>query len=206
VVPSSVDDGITGSGIGTIAASTDVVLVRHAMPETDPTVAPERWPLGEASRDAARRLARLLPAEPLVLVSDETRATQTANELVAVRGGFVRVDARIGEAHRPDRWHDDYRARGFRYVAGQTYVGWEPHETVVRRFDAGVRAALGVRADAPLVIVSHGLALTLWLQSVGAVSDVGAFWQDLTFPDAFRVSVQTHGNGLLATATTRLGH
>ena len=115
------------------------------------------------------------------------------------------MSTRVGEARRPARWHDDYRARASRYVSGQTYVGWEPHETVVRRFDAGVRAGLRARADAPLVIVSHGLALTLWLQSIGAVSDVGTFWDELAFPDAFRVSVRTHGDSLLATATTRIG-
>ena len=174
------------------------------MPDTDPSVAPEHWPLGEEAREAARRLAGSLPAEPLVLASEETRAMHTANELVAVRGGSVRVDGRIGEARRPGRWLDDYRARAFRYVSGQTYVGWEPHETVARRFDACVRAGLRARADAPLVIVSHGLALTLWLQSVGAVSDVGAFWLELRFPDAFRVSVRAHGDSLLATGTTRI--
>jgi hypothetical protein len=52
--------------------------------------------------------------------------------------------------------------------------------------------------------VSHGLALTLWLQSVGAVPHVGAFWQALAFPDAWRVSVRPNGRSLLAAATTRV--
>ena len=179
-------------------------VVRHALPDTDPAVDPELWPLGDESREAARRLARALPPDPLVLSSDETRAAHTAAELVAVRGGRVEIDARLREAYRPSRWYRDYRERAYRYVLGQTYEGWEPHETVARRFDTAVQIALDSRRGAPLVIVSHGLAITLWLQSVGAVPDGGAFWNALTFPDAWRVSVRPNGHSLLATAATRM--
>jgi broad specificity phosphatase PhoE len=179
-------------------------VVRHALPDTDPAVAPEHWPLGDESREAARRLACALPRDPLVLSSDETRAEHTATELVAIRGGRVEMDARLREAHRPSRWYADYLERASRYVLGQTYDGWEPHETVARRFDVAVQIALSTRRGRPLVIVSHGLAITLWLQSVGAVPDVGAFWNALTFPDAWRVSVKPNGHSLLATAATRI--
>ena len=117
----------------------DLVLVRHALPDTDPAVAPERWPLGKASRDAVRRLARRLPADPLVISSNEMRAAQTADELVSVQGGRIEVDPRLNEARRPNRWYADYRERAHRYVAGQTYGGWEAHESVARRVDAGVQ-------------------------------------------------------------------
>lgn len=183
---------------------TELFVVRHALPDTDPAVPPEHWPLGPESREAARRLARALPPAALVLSSDETRAAHTAAELVAVGGGRVELDARLREARRPSRWYPDYRERAHRYVLGQVYSGWEPHETVARRFDAAVQTALKSPRYAPLVIVSHGLALTLWLQGAGAVADGGAFWKALTFPDAWRVSVQPNGHSLLADAATRI--
>jgi broad specificity phosphatase PhoE len=183
---------------------TDVVLVRHAMPETDRFRAADLWHLGAKGRAAARQLARALPAGPLVLTSHEPKAVQTAEEISAVRSGEVVVHAGVREARRPPGWDERYRERARRYVGGQHYIGWEPQEAVVRRFDAAVHAGLDARGDAPLVIVDHGLALTLWLQSVGAVADVESFWSGLAFPDAWTVRLRSAGPALLATRPARL--
>ena len=192
----------TGLDIGNLV--TDIVLVRHAMPDTDRFRAAELWHLDAKGRMAARRLARALPPEPLVLTSQEPKAVQTAEEIAAVRSGDVEVDARVREARRPPGWDERYRERARRYVGGQHYVGWEPQEAVVRRFDAAVQDGLGARGDAPLVIVNHGLALTLWLQSVGAVADVESFWAGLASPDAWTVGVRPSGPTLLAGPPERL--
>lgn len=171
---------------------TDVMLVRHAMPD------------GQDGRAAARRLAEALPCGALVLTGHEPQAVQTAEAIASVRGGCVRVDDRMREARRPHRWDERHRDRARRYVGGQPYVGWEPQEAVARRFDAGVRAGIGTRDGAPLVVVSHGLALTLWLQSVGAVADVEAFWTSLSSPDAWSVGVRPAGATFRAIALARI--
>jgi broad specificity phosphatase PhoE len=116
----------------------------------------------------------------------------------------MQIDQRLAEVSRPRHWYADYHERALRYVAGQPYQGWEAHEAAARRLDAAVQDGLRARGDAPLVIVGHGLALTLWLQSAGAVPGVAAFWQAMTFPDAWRISVQPNGASLLATAATRI--
>src|SRR5690349_15817767 len=126
----------------------DVVLVRHALPDTDPAVPAELWPLGQTSREAARRLAQALPRDPFVLCSPEVRATQTAEVFVADRGGRMQIDQRLAEVSRPRRWYADYHERALRYVAGQPYQGWEAHEAAARRLDAAVQDGLRARGDA----------------------------------------------------------
>jgi broad specificity phosphatase PhoE len=75
-----------------------------------------------------------------------------------------------------------------------------PHEAVVERFDAAVRAGLAASQAAPLIVVDHGQALTLWLHSVGAVDDAPGFWSQLAFPDAWTVSVRWSDGALVADA------
>jgi broad specificity phosphatase PhoE len=167
-----------------------VVLVRHAMPGTQPDVPAERWRLGDDGRAAARRLAGALPRAPFALTSDEPKAQQTAQELIAVCGGTLAVDARVAETRRPHVWDASFRELARQYVAGHQHSGWEPHDAVVGRSDAAVRAGLGASHGAPLVVVTHGQALTLWLRSVGAIDDAPRFWSELDFPDASTVTVR----------------
>ncbi len=146
-----------------------MILVRHAMPDVVPGVAPHLWELGPEGRAATRDLARHLDGG-CVVSSDEPKALQTAEEIVAVCGGEIVVDARLREAARPTDWDQDYRARAARYVGGEALPGWEPHEQVVARFAAAARGD---------IIVTHGLAMTLYLgESV-------RFWEELRFPDAW---------------------
>jgi broad specificity phosphatase PhoE len=177
-----------------------VVLVRHAMPEIQPDLPAERWRLGDDGRAAARELAGSLPRGPFALTSDEPKAQQTAEELVAVCGGTLAVDARVAETRRPHVWDVNFRELARQYVAGRQHPGWEPHDAVVGRFDAAVRAGLGARHGAPLVVVTHGQALTLWLRSVGAIDDAPRFWSELEFPDAWTVTVPWSEGALLAAA------
>jgi hypothetical protein len=75
----------------------------------------------------------------------------------------------------------------------------------VARFDAAVRAGLRASGGAPLVIVDHGQALTLWLRSVGAIEDSRRFWSELSFPDAWTVDVRWSSGALAADAPVRVG-
>jgi broad specificity phosphatase PhoE len=164
-----------------------VVLVRHAMPVMEPEVPAELWRLGDDGRAAARELAGALPRAPFVITSDEPKARQTAEELVAVCPGRLTVDARVAETRRPHVWSADFADLARRFLAGHRHAGWESQDAVVSRFDAAVREALDA-SGGPLVVVTHGQAMTLWLHSVGAVDDAPRFWSELAFPDAWMLS------------------
>jgi broad specificity phosphatase PhoE len=168
------------------------------MPLMQPEVPADLWRLGDDGRAAARELAGALPHAPLVVTSDEPKAQQTAEEVVAVCAGTVTVDARVAETRRPHAWDANFSELARQFVAGRHHVGWEAQYAIVRRFDAAVRETLGASYKAPVVVVTHGQALTLWLRSVGAVDDAPRFWSELTFPDAWMVTVEWSQGALLA--------
>ena len=156
------------------------------MPELERGVASTLWGLAEASREDCVMLAHALPAgiSTIVFTSEERKARETADVLALRRGLQVATDAGFGEVDRPTVWDDDYRAVAAKYLATGTGEGWEPRDAVVRRFDAAIGRAMAITEKGALVVVNHGLALSLWLESVSAI-DLVPFWEALTLPDAW---------------------
>ena len=74
-------------------------------------------------------------------------------------------------------------------MTGTDHPGWESRDQVVARFTAGVRFWIAQADDRPLVIASHGMAMTLWLSATVGLTDAGAFWADLRLPDLLAVDV-----------------
>jgi broad specificity phosphatase PhoE len=164
-----------------------LILVRHAMPDATPTAPPTEWPLSADGLRAAAALRGLLPQDARLVASTEPKAWQTLGD-----AGEVVRDPRFCEVDRPvDPWSDDFRTRRAEYVSGTVHEGWEPHPEVARRFAAGVTVYADGGPQA-VVIATHGMAMTLWLVSIGAVaeSDAEGFWRGLRFPDAHLVDVQ----------------
>jgi broad specificity phosphatase PhoE len=155
------------------------------MPATDPTVAPHEWPLCEEGRGAAAALR--LPTDGYLVASDEPKAWQT---LEAGRSVPVIRDARFGEVRRQgEPWHGPYRELRRSYLDGADHPRWERRADVARRFDAAVADHL-VRADGrPLVIGSHGMAITVWLTARVGLTAPGDFWTALRFPDVVGVDL-----------------
>jgi 2,3-bisphosphoglycerate-dependent phosphoglycerate mutase len=166
-----------------------LILVRHAMPAAGPDLPPSEWPLSPEGVAAAAALRELLPRDARLVASSEQKAWQTLGGS-GVADDPVGRDRRFREIDRvTEPWADDFRARRAEYVAGASHPGWEPQADVARRFAEGV--ATHVDGPRPLVIASHGMAMTVWLVSVGVVAgaDAEAFWQALRFPDAHIVDL-----------------
>jgi broad specificity phosphatase PhoE len=157
-------------------------LVRHAMPAVDAQVPPDRWDLDPAGRAAARALA--LPPHAVLVSSTEPKARQTLEP-----AGPVRTDARFVEVTRDEPFHGDYRARRHSYVDGVDHPGWEPRRLVAARFDAGVSFWLREAGARPLVIATHGMAMTVWLAAAVGLTDPGGFWAGLRLPDLLEVDL-----------------
>jgi broad specificity phosphatase PhoE len=167
------------------------------MPEVVPGVSSTLWELGAAAREDCVLLAHTLPQAlaPKVFASHQPKVMQTAGVLALRRGLEVVADERLREVEQGPEWIEDYRAAAADYLRhgshAETY-GWEPRERVVERFAAGVAAAVrhneGVAGD--VLIVNHGLAMSLWLASRSNI-DLEAFWKALTFPDAWRLDLET---------------
>jgi broad specificity phosphatase PhoE len=154
------------------------------MPAFGPDVPDAAWELGDEGRGAARALARVLPAGALLVASGEPKARQTVEP-----AGPVRTDERFNEVVRDEPYEGDFRARRLAYVTGTDHAGWEARDRVTARFGAGVRFWAARAGGRPLVIASHGMALTLWLTSTVGLADPGAFWAGLRLPDLLAVDV-----------------
>jgi broad specificity phosphatase PhoE len=172
-----------------------LLLVRHAMPQVEPSVPAELWELGDEGRAAARALRPLIDGPAYYVASTELKALQTLQEIAGHLD--VATDAELVEVRRPHGWSADYRAVARSYVEGICPDGWEPHGEVIGRFDAAVarHAAVAGARNSTLVIGTHGLAPTIWLASRYRLEPNPAeFWASLRFPDLIEVT-RTHTFG-----------
>jgi broad specificity phosphatase PhoE len=142
--------------------------------------------LGAEGREAAAVLCARLPAGARVVASSEPKAIGTVEPL-----GKVVTDGRFDEIERVEAYNSDFRTPRRAYVEGADHEDWERREDVVRRFGAGVAEHVAAADGRPLVIASHGMAMTLWLTATTGLADPGAFWEDLRFPDALVVEAGT---------------
>ena len=154
------------------------------MPAFDPDVAAADWELSSGGLSDARALVRALPIGALLIASREPKARQTLEPT-----GSVETDERFNEVTRDEPYDGDFRARRRAYVTGTDYRGWEPRDQVVARFADGVRFWTARAVGRPLVIASHGMAMTLWLAATVDLGDAGVFWADLRLPDILTVDV-----------------
>jgi broad specificity phosphatase PhoE len=167
-----------------------LILVRHAMPAYSEDVPADEWPLSPDGFSAARQLT--LPAGALLAASNEVKAWQTLEH-----AGPVIRDPRFRELSRVEAWDGPFRELRRSYVDGAALAGWESHEAVAARFDNGV-AELVVRSGSrPLVIASHGMAMTVWLRSRGCITEPGEFWAALRFPDCVAVDLDARTAAVL---------
>jgi broad specificity phosphatase PhoE len=168
-----------------------VILVRHAMPEIQQGVSSKLWGLSDSSREDCVLLAHALPAGiSAIWSSDERKAKETADVFALRLGLHVQVDPAFAEVDRPQVWDRDYREVAAAYLAGAHEPGWEARDAVQCRFGSAIQAA---RAAAPghILVVNHGLAMTLWVAATVALEDPVQWWRGLSFPDAWRVDMDT---------------
>jgi broad specificity phosphatase PhoE len=163
-----------------------LILVRHAMPEVREDVPPERWQLSPMGRTAAARLRAVLPPSVYLVASEETKAWQT---LTVAAGRAVARDHRLGEVRRNEPHDSGFAERRRRYVGGIDHPGWERRAEVAERFGAAIGEHLARADGRPVVVGSHGMALTVWLSQAVGLADPAGFWARLKLPDVLPVDL-----------------
>jgi broad specificity phosphatase PhoE len=169
-------------------AAAPITYVRHAMPAVEAGVDPAAWHLDAVTRDQVQAWAdRLEVGDGIgaLVSSSEPKALETAEAIAERWSAGVATDDGLREAARP--WvGTGYRAVAHRYLRGERPEGWEPHDEVARRMAAAIGRAHEVATGGPVVVVSHGLALSIHLgDRLGADFDRESFWSRLAFPDAW---------------------
>ena len=69
------------------------------------------------------------------------------------------------------------------YLKGEAVHGWEPRDDVGARLAVLETDFSSLETD--LIIVSHGLLLTIWLDRRIGLEDPYWFWSNLQMPDAW---------------------
>jgi broad specificity phosphatase PhoE len=165
-------------------------LVRHAMPAVSPEIPPEQWQLDSAGQRGADTLRHVIPPDALLVSSQEPKARQTLEPI-----GHVFADMRFNEVSRNEPFQGDFRGRRRAYINGTDHPSWEPRQQVAQRFDAGIKFWHARTDPRPLVVATHGMAMTLWLTTVMNIAEPANFWTELRLPDIFEVNLATRTFG-----------
>jgi broad specificity phosphatase PhoE len=168
---------------------TPVVLIRHAEPLTALETPGAEWPLTEKGRKDASELGTRLAGRSgsaFVLTSPERRARETA----ALAFPSVVADNRdqLREVRKP--WYasaNEHASAVPKYLKGEGLVGWERRADVISRI-AQLKSDFG--SSDSIVLVSHGLLLTTWLDHEIGLNDPLSFWSDLRMPDAWELNLE----------------
>lgn len=164
-----------------------LILVRHGRPVIDPEIPPPQWGLCPEGRDAVAALAeKLIPFGARAAISSpEPKALQTA-EIIGQRLGLA-VEVEHG-LHEHKRSHvsfgseEDFRQRIAQVFANPQVPapGGESAEQACER----LTAALARHTTRPLVAVTHGTVLSLYVARLLGL-DAHDLWRNLRTPDAF---------------------
>jgi len=169
-------------------------LVRHAHADWRPD---ENRPLSAKGRIGADRVADALCPFPIVAVcsSPARRARQTIAPLAARLGLSVQTVPQLCERRLCDGAVDNF-VRAVRATwtdPSFAFPGGESNAAAQRRGMRVVSRLLEQRPTAHIVLSTHGNLLALFLQhfdpSIGF-----AFWQSLTMPDIYRLSMSIDGS------------
>lgn len=167
---------------------TRVVLVRHAEPQVDNGTPAAEWPLTDRGRDDARLLGEQLAKRfttTSLWTSPERKACQTA--ALAFPTVTARVHEPLGEVRKS--WYettDEHASALASYLQGEPVEGWEHREDVTSRL-AMIEAE--AQSSEHLVVVSHGVLLTTWVDRLIGLTDPFQFWSDLGTPDAWELDL-----------------
>ncbi len=181
----------------------DIILVRHAhTAQVGPDA--KTWPLSEHGRTEAARLARWSGWRGVtaIVTSSEAKAMQTADAITGAHPHLVTLSAMeaLGEVDRRGTFVTDYEGAVADFFAMPDAAphGWEPAADARARITAAIAHAVAPYPAASVAIVSHGLALTLYLSTLvgGPPADV-AHWRTIPFTAVARVARSRDGTHTL---------
>jgi broad specificity phosphatase PhoE len=161
-----------------------VLLVRHSVPEVDPALGAEEWPLSDEGRRRCGPLAERLRAHgpTAILSSTEPKARETAELVGAELGLEVRESPALREtARRTVPWmeRDEFRRAVRRLFErpDEVVFGEESAADALARFSAAVDGL-----DERTIVVSHGTVISLYA-AARTGEDTYDVWSRLELPD-----------------------
>lgn len=163
-----------------------VYLVRHGAVTVRPDLPPAQWHLSPEGRAAVDALADepFWPQVRGIHTSAEPKAEATAQRIAARHALPIRIEPELREVERP--WTEsDYADAVRRYLTGETLGGWEPRGPALARARSCIDGIVKRHEGVDVAIVSHGLALTLYVAALLGLDGDKAheLWSRIRFPD-----------------------
>jgi broad specificity phosphatase PhoE len=166
-----------------------IVFIRHSLPEIDLTRPAREWHLSEAGRLRCKTLAsQLAYINPQCMVSSlEPKAIETAQILADALGLDFETANDLHEHLRREAYHssqEDFESsvRNFFKQPGRLVFGEETADQTHARFAQAVQTIQERSpAQTPLVIVTHGTVITLYVARAYN-REPFPFWKNLKLP------------------------
>jgi broad specificity phosphatase PhoE len=172
-----------------------LILVKHSLPEIDPTRPANQWHLSEAGRLRCAALAERLAEYQIAVVvsSREPKAIETAH-IVAARLNLPFETA--PDLHEHDRSNMPHlNAEQFRKAAARLFdepdrvvFGAESAVEAQRRFARAVSRVEAQRAGHNVAIISHGTVISLFVARHNTL-DARELWHKLGLPSFIALSL-----------------
>ncbi|WP_420644540.1 histidine phosphatase family protein [Candidatus Leptofilum sp.] len=174
-----------------------LILVRHAAVQVNPSVNSHQWQLTPDGRSTTHTLAqKLKPCQPhRIFTSEEPKAIATG---AALAEKLLLPTQAIPGLQEHDRRGVPYFERKADFETAVSRLFAHPDELVfgnetavqaVTRFTQAVNQQLAVYPQDNVAIVSHGTVLTLYICQYNQQLTPQLFWQALTLPSAFILSL-----------------
>jgi len=148
--------------------SNSIYLLRHAETKIDRRKSVRNWDLTEAGRISSMELAKSQVFSKIegIVHSSENKAKETADFIANETGAETYVLDEFDELKRNHKGfltNEEYRARVREALTNweQPVQDWESGEDALARFMDGVRRTNMMFHNKNILVVSHGLVLTL---------------------------------------------
>ena len=165
-----------------------LILIKHALPQIDPTVPANQWRLSEEGQCFSRVLAQRLAQYELDLIfsSVEPKAIETAHIVATALEKPVEV---VEGLHEHDRNSVEFlekkkfEASVFQFFnqPGLLTFGNETANQAHHRFSRAVMGIIERYADKNIALITHGTVLTLFVSRLVGIEPF-AFWKGLALP------------------------
>jgi broad specificity phosphatase PhoE len=170
-----------------------LILVRHAAVYVDPSIPSHEWPLTVDGRSTTHQLAhQLKPYQPSrIITSEEAKAQATGAALADVLHLPTKTAPNLHEHDRRGVPYFESKAdfetavTNFFARPDELVFGGETAVQATTRITQAINHQLEVNESANLAIVSHGTVLTLFICQHNPTLSPMQFWQLLTLPCAF---------------------
>ena len=170
-----------------------LILIRHSAVQIDPTVPANEWSLSADGRSRCQTLAKKLQQyQPTrFITSHEAKARETGQIMADYLGVSFTSDDGLQEH---DRQSVPYFANKVDFETAVANFFAHPNELVfgretavqaTSRFTQAVNQQLAAQPRGNVAIVTHGTVLTLFICQYNLTLNPVQFWQSLTLPCAF---------------------